>query len=44
MTQRIVSFWFLVRAPLHILDRSPTLEVVVGGGGGSNVSNLAECW
>lgn len=43
MTQRILWFWFLVGNPLHILDRSPILEVSGGGGDGGNPSNLAEC-
>lgn len=38
-------FWFLVKAPLHILEGSPTLEVGGNAGGvGGKLSNLAECW
>lgn len=40
VTQRILWFRFLVTVPLHILDRSPALEI---GSGGGNLSNLAEC-
>lgn len=39
--KELMWFWFLVTVPLHILDRSPALQI---GSGGGNLSNLAECW